>query len=154
MVSPPSSRMARSKETRVRVEGLSKMRASTLPTSGFGAASVRRTRFSRSLSSRMRRSAPASMSARSRKWRTIASPGGACRHRLEGDKSVLEAVDRLVELGLGDIERRQQADDVLAGAGPDQTGVAHGGHHLADRLDAAHTDEQALATHLRHDLGM
>ena len=34
IVSPPSSRMARSNETRVRVDGLSKIIARTLPASG------------------------------------------------------------------------------------------------------------------------
>src|SRR5579872_1904690 len=155
IVSPPSSRMATSKETRVRVDGRSKIIASTLPASGRGAVWLRRTRFSRSLSSRMRRRAGASISARSRKWRTIASPGGPGRHRLlEGDEGTIEAIDRFVDLGFADIERRQQADDILAGGGAEQPGVTHGGYHLADRPDAADANEQPLAAHLGDQPGM
>ena len=53
IVSPPSSRMATSKETRVRVDCLSKIMASVLPANGFGWAGVRRRPLRRLASARM-----------------------------------------------------------------------------------------------------
>lgn len=68
-VSPPSSRMATSKDTRVRVEGRSNTIARVLPVRGRSAASspFRRRPLMAALASRTRRSSAPEKSFRSRK---------------------------------------------------------------------------------------
>ena len=125
-VSPPSSRMPTSKETRVRVEGLSKIIARTLPASGL---SVRRAaaRAGGGPSWRRRRQDPPQLGGRQSAevekmlWRGAARsvimqpPSGAGtaaeirrrRPRAAGQASAISASV--------DDQRRQQAHDVVAG---------------------------------------
>ena len=158
IVSPPSSRMPTSKETRVRVDGLSKIMASVRPASGFSARwRVRRSAFSRRPRRGCRGASRASMSARSRKWRTMAV---SLAFGLRLDRRARRAPRRsgaiaLVDLRLGDDQRRQEADDVLAGADAEQALRRASRRRRRPTGTTQRTpSEQALAAHLVDDVGM
>ena len=108
--------MATSKDTRVRVEGLSKIIASVRPASGrfiVGRAALA-LEDARRLDQRPQRRGIVIGDVEEMRapWHHRAAIGGFER----GERPV-EAAHRLVDLGLGDVERRQQAHDVVAGAG-------------------------------------
>src|SRR5262250_1851491 len=110
--------MPSSKETRVRVEGFSKMSPSDLPASGLP-ASVGGWRLKAAPASRMRRSVVASSRSRSRKWRGANDPfAGWLTSGLFGrwpaGAHALEDVERLVDVALLDDERGQQPQHVIA----------------------------------------
>src|SRR6202035_3430726 len=94
--SPPSWRMPTSNETRVRVEGFSKIIASVLPSSGFGGF----------------------------------SPG------------FFFAFSLSLDLGLGHDRRRQEPDDILAGADREQLLVAQRRHQIGRRHHCLEADQQ------------
>src|SRR5690606_41745217 len=72
IVSPPSWRIATSKDTRVRVDAFSKIMARTLPSYGLGTASPAfNFAFRTFASSRMPRRSAADNVERSRKWRGV-----------------------------------------------------------------------------------
>src|SRR5687768_1646969 len=107
--------MATSKETRVRVDGRSKIMARTRPSSGR--APPLASAFMRRLSSKMPRRVAPESSDRSRKCRTaVAKIFGSLRGgaRRQPGKPGVEAGDRLVDFHLADDQRRQQPDDVVA----------------------------------------
>ena len=86
--SPPSWRIATSNDTRVRVEGLSKIIASVLPASGLfgrGAVALERWSFMARLASIIPRSSATGISVRSRKCRGAErSPDGSLLRGLRG----------------------------------------------------------------------
>src|SRR6185369_15749075 len=131
IVWPPSSRMPTSNDTRVRVDGFSKIIASVLPASGlyspFGGAP-----FLYALpSARISRSVRVSKRSRSRKWRGVlpSLPGmSACLAlRLlaaQVGAGRLDHGDRLGDVLRLDDERRQDAHHVVAGGGREQAARA------------------------------
>ena len=121
--SPPSWRMPTSNDTRVRVDGLSKIMAMVLPASGFAAA--RAPPFMARLVSMIPRSSAGGTSIRSRKWRMpfAAHPAAPCLRapccaRSTATQARSSRADGLGHLGLGDDQRRHQPHDVVAGQRP------------------------------------
>src|SRR5580700_6034805 len=171
MVSPPSWRIATSKETRVRVEGLSKIIASILPArppphpsrpdalrEEVGGA--RRSFFMARLTSMMTRNASGAMSIKSRKWRgeavTASHHGGLLVVRGSFDP-LCRAVDPgggLGDLALLDDQRRQQAHHIVARRDREQVLGAQRIDEFAVRTRRDEAEQQALAAHLRDDARM
>ena len=125
IVSPPSSRMATSKDTRVRVDGLSKIIASVLPASGRSARRSPRLRRALHVGRRRRecaRSSSAANCVRSRKCRGL-DAGHSARSALAACGALDLRAQARVEprrtasptIGLVDDQRRQQPHDVVAG---------------------------------------
>src|SRR5882672_6858155 len=100
MVSPPSWRTATSNETRVRVEGLSKIIASTRPASGLLAEDL----AARALRPRFFMARLVSIIPRSSRGGMLDRRGGP-----------VDARHGVRDLRLLDDERRQQPHDVVAG---------------------------------------
>src|SRR5476651_1614760 len=124
IVWPPSSRMPTSNDTRVRVEGFSKIMASVLPASGLSWPPFARAFFIALPLSRIWRSVLGSTWSRSRKCFGVAMAllgglGGFERHG-----GLAEKVDAFVEGGFVGDQRREDADHVLA----------RGRHQQAERL--------------------
>src|SRR3546814_179356 len=142
---PPSWVAATSKETRVRVDGFSKIIASVLPASGLASPSLASPRFMRTAVSSMTRSSALSKPSRSRKCRGGAGCSVVISGRLrDGAAGALDGLHGFFHLAVLDDERRQQAHDVLGGANRqqpllaqprDQVGVGH------DALQAQHEAE-------------
>src|SRR5690606_38748804 len=120
----PSWRMPTSKLTRVRVDWRSKIIASTLSSSSRGRSPALRRVFSSTAWCSMPRRVTASKSSRLRKCRGLVITllrsdrrgGGGRRFAFDGREQRGDLVHRLVDLGLGDDERGQQAQHVLARA--------------------------------------
>src|SRR6201987_3029434 len=114
MVWPPSSRMPTSNDTRVRVEGFSKIMARVLPANGCSWPPLARCFFIALPRSRIWRRVFGSTWSRSRKClgTAMASLGGL--GRFERHRRLAEDVDALVERRLVGDQRREDADQVLA----------------------------------------
>src|SRR5262249_19730569 len=133
MVWPPSSRMPTSNDTRVRVEGFSKIMARVLPANGLSWPPLARCFFIAFPRSRIWRSAFGSSWSRSRKCSApaMASLGGLCR--FERRCGLAEDVDALVERCLFGYQRREDADHVLAGGRHQEPQRLQAVHHVAGR---------------------
>src|SRR5918993_5846681 len=119
IVWPPSSRMPTSNDTRVRVEGFSKIMASVLPPNGLSWAPPFGPPFSRAFfialpRSRIWRRVFGSTWSRSRKCFGLAIASGGLGARFEGLRGLRQDVDALVEGRLVGDQRREDAHDVLA----------------------------------------
>src|SRR6266540_1192661 len=152
--------MATSKETRVLVEGFSKIMARTAPSRSFRPFGTRPLRLISRAQSMMARNVLASKASISRKClvdmavsRSNAS-GVSEGAALQRDASGIEIGASKVDLGLAHDERRQEADDIVAGL--------HGQHLLcAQRLEqllvrhlAFQPEHQTLAAHLLDDVAV
>ncbi|CDX33909.1 hypothetical protein MPLA_1690011 [Mesorhizobium sp. ORS 3359] len=159
IVSPPSWRMPTSKDTRVRVDGLSKIIASTLPSSGFERSPALSLVFRAIASSSMMRRSPAETADRSVKWRTLIGRfqnlfRGFGRYRVgQALGAAADALQRLADLLVGDGERRQEADDVVAGRHGKQVLVAQRHVHLGIGHGAFQAEHQAGPPDAFYDLG-
>src|SRR5690606_18662943 len=115
IVSPPSWRMPTSKETRVRVDGFSKIIASTLPSSGRSLAPALRRVLRARASSSIARSSAEESADRSVKWRSSMAITSGCadggRKRL---RRGADGIERDPQLLVGHIQRRQNTQHVLA----------------------------------------
>ena len=152
MASPPSWRMATSNDTRVRVEGRSKIIASVLPASGRSASGPG---FRRP-------------SWRARPRRSCASPRPACRSdresggrahwaassaapwratRLSRAQARSSRVIASAISALADDQRRQQPHDIVAGRDGDHFLGAQRIDQFAGRNHGAKTDQQSFAAH-------
>src|SRR5215470_39188 len=128
IVSPPSCRIAMSKETRVRVEGLSKIIASILPASG-GSPAVRPRRdcfFIVRLASTMPRNSRAGMSISSRKCGCCCSLGRPLHlpmlpRLFEVRRCAIDPLNGFDDVRVGGNKWRKQAYDVVAGGGRQQS---------------------------------
>src|SRR5208337_1021410 len=165
IVSPPSSRMATSKETRVRVEGRSKIIASVWPASGREARGTPLTRafFIAADMSRMRRRSAVVRSSRPRKCRGAATGAltGAFMRSVDGyheallDRSAggVKTPHALGDFLLGDHERRQQPHDIVSGRN-DQDLLGHRRlGEIGRRNLELEADHQAFPPHLLDDGG-
>src|SRR5262245_22124734 len=138
-VCPPSWRMATSNETRVRVEGFSKISISTAPAMPLGVSSggtVLPAFFMARPISTMRRSVAASIRSRSRKCRGAMAhpPRAPVSGRLgKARKRSIESPDGLAKLGFRDVERGQQAHHVVAGTHGQELLLHAGVDDLAQR---------------------
>src|SRR5215510_6424982 len=158
MASPPSWRMAMSKETRVRVDGLSKIMASVRPSSGFG-PSWRRAFMAR-LASIIPRSSCGGMSIRSRKWRRplalIRLPPLLWSFLGLGNAGAgpLDAPDRLGHFVLAHDQRRQQPYHVVTGRDGDHLLRPQLVDEIGARHYGAQADEEPFATQFSDDRGI
>src|SRR5262245_13812334 len=116
---PPSWCMATSKETRVRVEGFSKIMASTGPRLNLSSFGTRPLRFIAPAQSMMARSVFASNASISRKCRgDMRYPAGSSvgeRAALERDTGRIELGAGLIDLGFSRDQGRQEPYDIVAG---------------------------------------
>src|SRR6266550_952036 len=131
MVWPPSSRMPTSNDTRVRVDGFSKIWRSVLGSTW----------------SRSRKCLGAAMTLLG----GLGCPLGAGLERLRG---LLQDGDALVERGLVGNQRREQADYVLAGDRHQHAERQQAVDHLARRYLAAQPLQEAGAARLDEHLGV
>ncbi|CDX50950.1 hypothetical protein MPL3365_130224 [Mesorhizobium plurifarium] len=159
IVSPPSWRMPTSKDTRVRVDGLSKIMASTLPSSGFERSPALSLVFRATASSSIERRSPAETADRSVKWRTLIGRFQKL-FRGFGRNSVgqalgagANALQRLADLRVGNGERRQEADDIVARRHGKQVLVAQRHVHLGVGHDAFQAEHQAGSPDALDDVG-
>src|SRR6185312_2723706 len=137
MVSPPSWRMPTSKETRVRVDGLSNTIASTLPSSGLDRSPALRRFLRAAASSSIWRRSLSESAERPVKWRGLIKKSGL----FGGDGGGLgeaagtgtDTGERIVDFGVGDGQRRQQANDVVARRHGQQMLVAQRHVHILVR---------------------
>src|SRR6478736_1891266 len=130
----PSSRMPTSNDTRVRVEGFSKIMASVLPASGWSCPPLDRAFFIALPRSRIWRSVFGSTWSRSRKCLGVAMELlGGFRRSLECLCGLLENRDAFVERRLVGDQRREDADDVLAGRRDQKPQRLQLVHHVARR---------------------
>src|SRR3990172_11177181 len=109
--------MATSKETRVRVEGFSKIMASTAPRCSLRFFGTRPLRFIAAALSMMVRSAlrsSASISMKCLRDMDIRRSGVSQRAAFQGDASGIEFGACQVNLCLARDERRQEAHDIVA----------------------------------------
>src|ERR1700759_1088662 len=133
MVWPPSSRMPTSNDTRVRVEGFSKIMASVLPPNGLSCPPLDRAFFIALPRSRIGRSVLGSTWSRSRKclgsaMTLLGSLVGTLCCRLERLCRLRQDVDALVDRRLVRDQRREDSDHVLASRR----------HQHSKRLQAVH----------------
>ncbi len=178
MVSPPIWRVPTSKETRVRVEGFSKISATMRPLSGWSSSGVPLGRPPRAVFiarawSIMARRAVGSVLWMSRKCWVIVSPLArpaglvppgppegiftkkkSCRLGFDAGGGAVEAGD-----GFGDIagrngQRRQQAQHIVGGGNRQQVLGIAGLHHLGIGGAAFQAEDQALAADLFEHVGM
>src|ERR1041385_5554101 len=140
--------MPSSKETRVRVEGFSKIMASALPASGFASPCGGFFALKAAPISRMSRSCARGRTSRSRKWR------GTELRRLPGGSSFLEDVEGFVDMAVVDDEWRQQAHHIVACAGGEHAVLAQFGDHLGIRHPAFEADQKPFAPHLFDQFGV
>src|SRR5262245_31734504 len=142
IVWPPSSRMPTSNDTRVRVDGFSKIMARVLPASGLSCPPFARAFFIALPWSRIWRSVLGSTWSRSRKCLGAAMTllGGLAGARLERLRSLLQDGHTLVEGRLVGDQRREDADHVLAG---DRHQHAER-HQAVDHVAGRHLTAQAL----------
>src|SRR6266446_184945 len=159
MVWPPSSRMPTSNDTRVRVDGFSKIMASVLPPSGLSCPPLERAIFIALPRSRIWRSVLGSTWSRSRKCLGTAMTllGGLVRTLaggLERLRGLLEDGDALVECGLVGDQRREEADHVLARDRHQHAERQQAVDHLARRHLAAQALQEARAAPFGEHLGM
>ena len=87
------------------------------------------------------------------------APPCALRHsaaarRVSAGERGVEPAHRLVDLGLADDQRRQQAHDVVAGRHEEQALGARGGGDLAVRDAALDAEHQPLAADFLDEVGM
>src|SRR5262245_37886502 len=158
--------MATSKDTRVRVEGFSKISINTMCSmpSGLSCAGTRLpARFMACAMSTMRRRVLASMQSISRKcrggmtaarlsWRRPSRRlGGGLGHAPQRRRQALRG---LPDLRVGDVERRQQAHDVFAGAHGQKLFAEACAHNLAHRRLHPNAGKKAAGAHLLDDVGM
>ncbi len=144
--------MATSNDTRVRVEGRSKIIASVLPASGLprtlsnGRFFIARADIDDAPAIR-----GAARRSRSRKCRTLTG------HLLLADLRVraaqlsagaIEPRDAFGDFLLADDERRQQAHDIIAGGDREHFFGAQRVDKLAGRNESAQADQQTFAAHL------
>src|SRR5580658_6063706 len=133
IASPPSSRIPTSNETRVRVEGRSKIMASVLPASGreAGSAPLTRAAFIAAALSRMPRNSPLESSSRSRKCRGALGTGAfmslnwfsVYRHDqplLDSGAGSVEPPDAFRDLLVSDDQGRDDPHHVVAGGNDQQ----------------------------------
>ena len=163
---PPSWRMATSKDTRVRVEGFSKISISTASSMPAGLQLRRHAlagllhgvahvddapaacrRRCESISRKCRGGMAAATPVRG--TRPAQAAGLATRLRARDSRCTASR-----DLGFGDVERRQQAHDVLAGADRQQLLGHAGGDHLAHRRLDLDAGQQAAAAHLLDHVGV
>src|SRR5262249_14333432 len=138
--------MPSSNDTRVRVDGFSKMRASALPASGFSLPPGTVPRLYATPTSRMRRRTVGSMRSRSRKWRISAAARPISSRPVGGfgppAADLVENRQRAIDMALVDDERRQDANDVCAPADGEQPGCTQPVHHLGVRRHALDPEHQ------------
>src|SRR5581483_11363525 len=156
IVWPPSSRMPTSNDTRVRVDGFSKIIASVLPASGLSWPPLARAFFIAFPLSRIRRSVAGSTWSRSRKCLGAAMASRGLGARFEGLRGLRQYLHALVEHGLLGDQRREDADHVLARGRNEQTERLQLVHHVAGRHfgRAAQALQEAATALLDEDLGM
>ena len=75
---------------------------------------------------------------------------GCCEFLLCVIDGVVECVEREVDLGLGDDERRADADDALPGRDEHQTPRRRRAHHIRDRHVQLQTNQQTNAANVDH----
>src|SRR5829696_6636712 len=147
---PPRSAMPTAKDTRVRVDDLSKITATVCgPSSGLR---LHRSPFSAWARSRISACSACVMSSSRRKWRVMRFRSvwiGSCGSLGGGDGSecAVEAGAELIDLGIADDERRRDADGGVVGGVHDEA-LAHGlGHDRArHRFGEADADEEPAST--------
>src|SRR5882672_8152163 len=159
IVWPPSSRMPTSNDTRVRVDGFSKIMASVLPPSGLSCPPLERAFFIAVPRSRIWRSVLGSTWSRSRKclgsaMTLLGGLGCTLGAGLERLGGLLEDGDTLVERRLVGDQRREQADHVLAGDRHQHAERQQAIDHLARRHLAAQALQEAGAARLGKHLGV
>src|SRR5882672_8363371 len=159
IVWPPSSRMPTSNDTRVRVDGFSKIMASVLPPNGLSCPPLDRAFFIALPRSRIWRSVLGSTWSRSRKclgsaMTLLGGLGCTLGAGLERLRGRLEDGNALVERRLVGDQRREDADHVLAGDRHQQSERHQAVDHLARRNLAAQSLQEAGAACLGEHLGM
>src|SRR5690606_22366606 len=158
-VSPPSCRMPTSKDTRVRVEGFSKIMASILPASGLSAVPALVACFRTFASSRMVRRSPAETAERSRKCfadamssTRAAAPNSLCRFLYagfaEGFGCAFDTSKAVTRLLGGNHQRRQEPHDVVARHGGEDVLGAHRSQQVRVRAPGLYAEHQAFAADL------
>src|SRR5262245_30075649 len=158
MVWPPSSRMPTSNDTRVRVDGFSKIIASVLPASGLSLPPFARAFFMALPVSGIWRSVLASTWSRSRKCLGVPMTllGGlagtlGCLERLRG---LLQNADAFVEGGLVGDQGGKDANHVLSRDRHQHAERHQPVDHLARRYLAAQALQKARAARLGEHRGM
>src|SRR3990170_3896013 len=152
--------MATSKETRVRVEGFSKIMASTAPRCSLRFFGTRPLRFIAAALSMMARSALRSSASISMKClrdmdvSTAGQSGVSQRAAFQGDASGIEFAAGQVDLRLAHDERRQEAHDIVAGLHRQHLLGAQRLEELLVRHLAFQPKHQSLPAHLLDDLAM
>src|SRR4029077_8359366 len=161
IVWPPSSRMPTSNDTRVRVDGFSKIMASVLPPNGLSCPPLERAFFIALPRSRIWRSVLGSTWSRSRKclgsaMTLLGGLIGTLSRGLERLSGLAQDVDALVERRLVGDQRREDANHVLAGRRHQQPERLQAVDHVARRHRGSALDalQEAHATLLGVDLGM
>src|SRR5690606_5726356 len=160
IVSPPSWRMPTSKDTRVRVEGFSKIIASTLPANGFSIAPAFRRALRALASSIIARSSEAGTAERSIKCLIPLSLAMISRC-LAGRICSCEPFDRrfdalqcFARFFRRRDQRRKQADDIVTGPDAQEMLIAKSLDETGIRHNAFDTDQQAAATDFRNNVGV
>src|SRR5579859_6593942 len=144
---PPSCCMPASNDTRVRVEGFSKIIARVLPSSGRAGTPSPRLK-ALPLSIRLRKSEPSTRS-RSRKCRISVMTTSDRQFCADAANDV----EGLGDFALVDDQRRDEADIVVAGPHGQQAVIEHPGGDFGVGRHGFQAEHQALAAHLRIDLG-
>src|SRR5690606_39089252 len=148
IVSPPSCRMATSKETRVRVDGLSKIIASTLPSNGFERSPAFRRALRAAASSRMARRSEAGSADRSVKCLTAMMLfRRLCLGPRQRGGRRTDAIEALADLRVVDGQWRQQPHDIVARPHGKQLLVAHRRRNLGVGGNAFQPQHQPLAAY-------
>src|SRR5579872_2714076 len=136
IVSPPSWRIATSNDTRVRVDGFSKIIASVLPASGLSRGPALWAKPGPSPAGRRPGSALA--------------PALSCRRPLL--RHLVHDAERRLDLGLADDQRRQDAQHIVAGGQQQKAFGARFGDEVAGWDHAFDAEQMARAAHLRQQL--